>query len=193
MPEALRRRLMAFALAVFVVGGVLAGAFYTRFVWRGPTPSADAASVVSIWRETPVSSAPAPAPMMDRRAPSTPMETDTASAPVAPQPSSLAGIAQAARGQGFSGVQGARDLPPARVEGQQTREGALQRTIARAAQARVTEYARGEAQRYADPREDSLYEEGSDPATAAHRPCPPGTTPRGDGQNLRGRTCQPVR
>ncbi len=192
MDNALRLRVMTFALAALLVCGVLAAALYARFVWQGAPSQADSAPVISIWRaEQP--SATSPARDVSNRTAPQPMIVAPQTTDAAPAPSALAGLAQAARGESFAGASDGRDLPPQRVEGVRTQEGALQRTIARAAQARVTEYARGEAQRYADPREDPLYEEGTDPATAAHRPCPPGTQPHGDGRALRGRTCQPVR
>lgn len=194
MGDALRLRFVTFALAALLVCGVLAAALYARVVWRGAPAQPDAAPVVSIWRDAAPAMASAPfAPPVSRGTESAvPQDLQDALQSAAPG-SALAGIAQAARGEGFATYGDGRDLPPARVEGVRTRDGALERTIARAAQARVTEYARGEAQRYADPREDPLYEEGTDPATAAHRPCPPGTQPRGDGRALRGRTCRPVR
>jgi len=190
MQDSLRLRFVTFALAALLVCGVLAAALYARIVWYGAPAQPDAAPVVSIWREAPMASIAPP----QSRGTAAPVSQDSPAASQSAAPgSALAGIAQAARGEGFATYGDGRDLPPARVEGVRTRDGALERTIARAAQARVTEYARGEAQRYADPREDPLYEEGADPATAAHRPCPPGTQPRGDGRALRGRTCQPVR
>ncbi len=112
--------------------------------------------------------------------------------PQAP-PSALTGLANVARGSSFSAYRGERAIAPAPVEGGLSRDDALGRAIVRGLNARVENYARGEAQRYADPRDDPIYERGTDPADAAMRPCPIGQEPRGDGRNLHGRTCVPTR
>lgn len=191
--------LIAAALVVFLTAAALLSTWRVdRQIWP------DAAAVTSITaseRSAPASASPrapsAQAPAM--------IAPSTLAAPGATQ-SSNGGLAalrcatleqrrrnpECASGPSYADAQG-RDLAPAPVEGVQTRDGALGRAILRGVNARAENYALGEAQKYADPREDPLYEEGSDPATAAHRPCPPGTSPRGDGRNLRGRSCQPVR
>ena len=51
-------------------------------------------------------------------------------------------------------------------------------------------YARGEAQKYADPHDDPLYDPGTDPSIAAMRPCAGQSATRGTGAHLTGRSCQ---
>lgn len=201
-------RLSAFALATLLVAALVAAALFARFVWQGAAPSPEGATVEYLTAFPPYTRAgegEAPA-TRDAHAQAPAVLAPGEAAPAAQ--SALAGVLAAARcatsvsrreenphcadAPGFAG-QGGRDIAPAPVDGVRTREGVIGRTVMRAAQARVENYARGEAQRYADPREDPLYEEGTDPATAAMRPCPPGSLPHGDGRGVNGRTCQPVR
>jgi hypothetical protein len=87
-------------------------------------------------------------------------------------------------------VQAQREIaiPPVRsiLTGAQQRN----RQILGAITAGAATYARGEAQKYADPRDDPLYDPGSDPSTAAMRPCAGQSTTRGTGAHLTGRSCQ---
>jgi hypothetical protein len=202
-------RLSAFALAALIVMLVTAAALLSRVALLRQD-SVDHAPVVSLWPSRPT-------PNTDYRIRIEPRATapsaEAASSPSAPPTLS----ASSAAGEGFAAMrcataEGRRqnphlcgegrefarpafgdDIAPAPVEGVRTNEGALERTILRAARARVENYARGESQRYADPREDPLYEAGTDPADAANRPCPAGQIGQGDGSGLTGRTCQPLR
>jgi hypothetical protein len=197
-------RASAFAAATLLVLALIAAALLTRFIWTVRELPPPAVSIISSWPSTPETSA-APSGAPQQRA----AMRGTMAAPIpdaasqaAPGTGGLFGLrcatAEGRRahpelcaGDTSYAARGAGDIAPERVEGNRTNEGAAQRVILRAAQARVTEYARGEAQRYIDPRQDPLYEDNTDPVTAAHRPCPEGQTPVGDGRGLNGQTCRP--
>jgi hypothetical protein len=94
---------------------------------------------------------------------------------------------------GYDGRGASGQIAVRPVEEVVTRGVALRRAVGNAVNARAGEYALGEAQKYADPRDDPLFDKGTDPATAAMRPCAAGELPQGAGAHLTGRTCQPMR
>lgn len=199
MTYVLPMRVWAWVAAVLVVAAAVA--MMLSHAWRVGWPAPLEAPVVLSITERASSGAAAPAPLARR----TRREDATPDAPPlsTSQAAALAAVRCAtleqrrrnpdcAQGPAFADASG-RDLAPEPVQGLQTREGAVQRAILRGINARAENYALGEAQKHADPRADPLYEEGTDPATAAMRPCPAGSEPRGDGRDRRGRTCQPLR
>ncbi len=198
-----RMRIGSWLLAILLVCAFAATALL--YTWRlEQTFDPEAAPVTSITSAPHDVIVAPPVARAQGRAPNATPQSETIVAPPAQAaPFGLAAIRCAtvqqrqrnpdcARGPSYGDAQG-RDFAPAPVEGLQTRDGALGRALIRGVNARVENYALGEAQKYADPRQDPLYEEGTDPSTAALRPCPAGTLPRGDGRELRGRTCQPMR
>lgn len=201
--DAVALRFSAFAAATLLVLALTAAALLTRFAWsvREPAPEVQ---IVSSWPAQPQGAAAAAA---GRRAATSGAAPAAAIETMAPGDAAVPGAlfrslrcatAEGRRahpelcaGDASFAAQGAGDIAPTRVDGVRTREGAAQRSILRNMQRGVETYARGEAQRYADPRQDPIYEEGTDPATAAHRPCPEGQAPVGDGRGLNGQTCRP--
>lgn len=194
-------RLGSWFAAAAIVAAVIATMLLAT--WRIDAPRLlDVSTVTSISERHQEPIAPVPPRASASRAEAMPTrEAAPAAMPSAPNALAAARCAtleqrrrnpDCAQGPAFADARG-RDLAPAPVEGVQSRDGALGRAILRGVNARAENYALGEAQKYADPREDPLYEEGTDPATAAMRPCPAGTEPRGDGRERRGRTCQPTR
>jgi hypothetical protein len=144
---------------------------------RAPTPRASG---------EPASATSAPAGSAAERALSTfSLQCATAAGRRA-HPAACAGI-------GELGESAQAPIAPRRVDGVLTSEGAVQRALLQNLNSSARTYALGEAQKYLDPRQDPLYEEGTDPATAAMRPCPAGQMPVGSGAHLTGRTCQPYR
>lgn len=197
-------RIGSWVAAALVVAALAAAALFAT--WRleeSVTP--DAAPVLSISATPRAPALEAPGPARRARVMDAPpaIAPDSAAAPAARGEGVLSALRCAsveqrrrnpdcAQVHSYADADG-RDLAPAPVAGVQSRDGALGRAILRGVNARAENYALGEAQKYADPRDDPLYEEGTDPSTAALRPCPAGTMPHGDGRERRGQTCRPMR
>lgn len=190
-------RAVSWAIGVGMVAALLGLALWSRYpAYRDAAP----ASAIEAIFERPSVAQQSASPRVARVTPnavSSPTPMSTSSPAAAPMLAALRCATQAGRREnaalchGVADARGrAREIAIAPVEGVLSHDDDLQRSLLRSLNGRVRNYATGEAQRYIDPREDPIFEEGTDPATAAMRPCPAGTETRGTGAGLTGRTCQ---